>query len=299
MTRRRGETGRRGAGTGARSEFRRGEGALFGEVGQGGGGGGGAVSGGGGAGSVGGGVFVAYRRVEVDVAVGFDDAGRILGFDFFDFEVVIFRVVGDADDVSFGDAAEVAEGVFQDGARVGNFEEVDVLRLEFDEVGFGQADVGHGEDGALFDEEVLHHPKRDDAGPFFGGEFQHSAVGQRAFVGGLQLEQHGVVDLEARQDVEGRGRQEDLVALFQVGLVGVGGAVAVVLFFEAVGQGVPPSQESPSSHHLATDCFLNDFVGTVGGLEQSKLGAKLGRRCFGRRWRSEVKRRKHWKIFSV
>jgi hypothetical protein len=33
------------------------------------------------------------------------------------------------------------------------------------------------------------------------------------------LEEHGVVDVQPRQRVEGRGREEDLVAALQVGLI--------------------------------------------------------------------------------
>ncbi len=53
----------------------------------------------------------------------------------------------------------------------------------------------------------------------------------------LELEEHGVVHLETGQDVEGRGGQEDFVALLAGGFVGVGGGIAVVLFFEFCGAG--------------------------------------------------------------
>ena len=53
----------------------------------------------------------------------------------------------------------------------------------------------------------------------------------------LELEENGVVHLEMGQDVEGRGGQEDFVALLAGGFVGVGGGIAVVLFFEFCGAG--------------------------------------------------------------
>ena len=48
-------------------------------------------------------------------------------------------------------------------------------------------------------------------------------MGHGAPIFGLEVEEHGVVDLEAGEDVEGRGREENFVALFEVGFVGVGG----------------------------------------------------------------------------
>ena len=100
----------------------------------------------------------------------------------------------------------VAQGMLQHRAGVGNFQKVDVLRLELDEGGLGQADVDDGEESALLDEEVLHHPKGDEAGALLGGEFQHAAVRLGALLGVLETEEHGIVHLESGQGVKGRRR---------------------------------------------------------------------------------------------
>ena len=125
--------------------------------------------------------------------------------------MIVLVVVRQLDNVALGDAGEVAQSVFQHGAGVRNFEEIDMLRLELDEGGLGQTDVGNGNEGALFDQQILHHPERDEDAALLGCEFQHAAVRFGALFGILQTEQHGIINLETGQDVKGRRWEEDLV----------------------------------------------------------------------------------------
>lgn len=91
-----------------------------------------------------------------------------------------------------------------------------MLRLELDEVGLGEANVGYGEDGPLLDEKVLHHPKWHDARALLGREFKNTAVGEGTLFGRLELKEHGIVHLESCQYVERRRREEDFVPLLEM-----------------------------------------------------------------------------------
>jgi len=96
--------------------------------------------------------------------------------------MVVLPIVRKTDNVPPRDAAEISEGVLKHRTGVGYLEEIDVLRLQLDECGLGEADVGDRYDGSLFDAEVLHHPVGNIAAAFFRGEFEDAAVGQRVFL---------------------------------------------------------------------------------------------------------------------
>lgn len=57
-----------------------------------------------------------------------------IGFNLENGNIVGLVVVGEGEDVAFGEAGEVAEGVFEDCAGVGDVEEGWGLWLEFDEL---------------------------------------------------------------------------------------------------------------------------------------------------------------------
>ena len=65
-------------------------------------------------------------------------------------------VVGEGEDVAFGEAGEVAEGVFEDGFWVGDVEEGGGLGLEFDELARGEVGGFDLQEVAGFEEEGLH-----------------------------------------------------------------------------------------------------------------------------------------------
>ena len=104
-------------------------------------------------------LFVAYRRGEIHFEVGFQDGDGFrvrLRLRFEDGHLVGLVVVGEGEDVAFGQAGEVSEGVFEHGFRVGDVEEGGRLRLEFDEGARGEVGGADAEEVAWFYEERLH-----------------------------------------------------------------------------------------------------------------------------------------------
>jgi uncharacterized membrane protein len=71
--------------------------------------------------------------------------------------------------------------------------------------------------------------------------------------------------LESGEDVECRGREEDFVTLFEVGFVGVGGGIAVVLFFEFLGAR-RAAHEVPSHHCFGVALYCCCLLLSIAGL---------------------------------
>lgn len=107
------------------------------------------------------GFLVADRGGEIDFEVRFEDAdGAVLGGGGIGFEHgdgVDGVVVGEGEDVVAGQAGEVAEGVFEDGFRVGYVEEGGGLRLQLYEGSGGEVGGFYLEEVAGVEGEGLEH----------------------------------------------------------------------------------------------------------------------------------------------
>ena len=79
-----------------------------------------------------------------------------IGFDLENGNIVGLVVVGEGEDVAFGEAGEVAEGVFENCAGVGDVEEGWGLRLEFDELAGWEIGGFNLEEVAGVEREGLH-----------------------------------------------------------------------------------------------------------------------------------------------
>ena len=95
--------------------------------------------------------LVSHGRIKFDIAVRFNNTRGILRLHLFEFEVIILVIVRNTNDISLCDTGKVSQGMFEYGTRIGNFEKIDMLGLQFNERGLWQTDVGNGENAAFFE----------------------------------------------------------------------------------------------------------------------------------------------------
>ena len=83
------------------------------------------------------------------------------------------------------------------------------MRLQLHERAFLEVHVPDDDLGALFEEQVVHHPKRDVHIAFFRGEFKHTAKALLAELRVLNHKRHWVGDLQAPQLMQRTSRHDD------------------------------------------------------------------------------------------
>ena len=110
-----------------------------------------------------------------------------------------------------GVGTALPEGCFEDGSRVGDFQEILRVWLNLNELALWERGVLELDNGALLEEEILHHPVRDIARALLRVELHDAAVGNLIRIRGIaNLEHHWILDVHFREAIEGRRRQNNL-----------------------------------------------------------------------------------------
>ena len=143
---------------------------------------------------------VAHRRSEIDLNVRVDDvdAGSVSRDRLHDQKGQADVLVRDLDDVANGQDSVVRQGLLEHGFLVGQLEEGDFLRLQLDELAFGQSAALDANGSVLAKVERVHHPLREVDLTRWCGEFEDAGVGPFALVVRVdELERPGSFDIHS------------------------------------------------------------------------------------------------------
>lgn len=124
------------------------------------------------------------------------------------------------------------------------------------------------QEATLLQHQVLHHPIGQVTATLRGGEFEYAAMRLLPRHPACELKKHRVINVQAGQRVQGRGREKDFIAALQMCFVLEGKGVAVVFFVEGLRKTraatqsshalVVPASAEESCHYFPLSCEIGD-----------------------------------------